>query len=84
MSNSSLDSRAKELEKHLAPKLGCYVKVGWMKGSDNSITFMVYIDQRASINYNVLPNDWYGDQIQVQLILPPGVKPPDPIPWPVW
>ena len=84
MSNSALDGRAKSLERHLAPKLKCYVRVGWMKESDGSVTFMIYIDQRANIDFEVIPDDWYGNQILVQLVLPPGVKPPEPFTGPIW
>ena len=73
MSNSNLDRRALSLERDLAPKLKCYVRVGWAKESNGSVTYMVYVDQRADIDYSVLPRDWHGDTVLLQLALPPGV-----------
>lgn len=75
MSNATLTDRAKALERDLNSKLGCYVKVGWMRDNGSEV-YMVYIDQRAHIDYKHIPNDWYGNQVNVQLVLPPGVKPP--------
>ena len=77
MSNSTLTDRAKALERDLKAKLKCYVKVGWMR-DNGSESYMVYVDQRAHIDYALIPDTWYGDRIDVQLILPPGVKLPDP------
>lgn len=84
MSNADLDSRAKALERDLQPKLKCYVKVGWMREADGSVIYMVYVDQRANIDYKLLPQQWYGSMVDVQLILPPGVKPPEPFPGLAW
>ena len=80
MSNSTLDARAKALERDLSPKLKCYVRVGWMRDQSGAETFMVYVDRRANINYSIFPDNWYGSLIDVQLVWPPGVNPPDPLP----
>jgi hypothetical protein len=84
MSNSSLTNRAKELELDLKSKFKCYVKVGWMREQSGDEVFMVYVDIRADIDYALVPGNWYGNRINVQLIWPPGVSPPDPFqdyPW---
>lgn len=84
MSNSLLADRAKELERILAPKLNCYVKVGWAREQNGSELYMVYVDQRASINYSLIPSSWYKNRVDVQLCWPPGVAPPDPFIGPAW
>lgn len=84
MSNSTLTSRAKALELDMKSKLKCYLRVGWMREADGSEIYMLYIDQRATIDYKLIPNNWYGNRVDVQLVLPPGVKPPDPFPDIAW
>ena len=77
MDISTLNSRAKELEKTLAPKVKCYCVVGWMKDEDVGDIFMVYVDKRAHIHKSLIPKTWYGLPVAAQEILPPGIKPPD-------
>jgi len=84
MGNSTLDDRAKSLERELSPKLKCYVRVGWMKEPSGSEIYIIYVDQRANIDYAAIPSNWCGNQVDVQLVLPPGVKPPDPFSEPIW
>lgn len=84
MGNTILNNRAKSLELDLKSKLKCYVKVGWIKEADGSEVFMVYVDQRANIDYRLVPDNWYGSKVDIQLILPPGVRPPDTLPGLAW
>jgi len=81
VSNAVLDRNAKTLEYDLTAKLKCYVRCGWMREADGSVIYMVYVDQRANINYKHIPDNWYGSEVQLQLILPPGVKPDPSLPW---
>jgi hypothetical protein len=84
MSNADLNSRAKSLELDLKSKIKCYIKVGWTRDQSGAEAFMVYLDQRARINFNHIPATWYGRPVDVQLILPPGVNPIDIFPGIPW
>jgi hypothetical protein len=82
--NSTLTKRAKELEHDLSPKVGCYLRVGWLKDKDDGVVFMVYVDMRARVPSKVFPNTWYGHPVATQDILPPGVSPSKDSPFPNW
>ena len=77
MDNSTLNSRAKELEQILAPKLKCYCKVGWLRDGDVGEVFTVYVDKRARVSAELIPSTWYGLPVSAQDVLPPGIIPPD-------
>ena len=84
MSNVELDSRAKSLQNVLAPKLKCYVRVGWTRDSDGTETYMVYVDRRAAFRDQDIPGNWYGRLVVVQRIYLPGTQPPDDFLGPAW
>jgi hypothetical protein len=81
MSNSTLSSRAKELERMLKAKLKCYVVVGWVReGDDDFEYYMAYIDYKAPFRDEDIPKRWYGNLVACQLVAPPGSG-GDPDPW---
>ena len=74
MSNSSLDSRAKQLEHELQRKLGCWVVVGWTKEPNGAVVYNVYYDERTRIDTKSVPATWYDGVVSLQPSLPPGAK----------
>lgn len=75
MSNSTLSNKANELELILKSKHKCYIKVGWLKESDGSVTYMVYVDDSYSLPQDAIPSNWYSSIVSIHRILPPGVAP---------
>ena len=76
MTNNDLAKAAAELERQLKLKIKCYLVVGWIKESDSSTVFAVYVDQRSKVDERTIPIKWYGRAVWVHPVIPPGVDEP--------
>ena len=83
MDNSSLNTKAKELESELKVKLKCYCVVGWMRHPDVGIVFTVYVDVGADVDAQHIPSKWHGYPVFADQVTPLGQRPPEPTsaPW---
>jgi len=80
MDNKTLTQRAEELERSIKAQVGCYVRVGWVKGANDTPHLIVFIDRKVDENKaeKAIPDYWYGIFVDVEAVYPPGTRPPEP------